>query len=157
MKSEATPTAIVLTRQNLPQLEGSSQDAFKGGYILEEASNKNNIDLILMASGSEVELAVNAKAELEKAGKSVRVVSVPCMSIFDAQDAAYKETVLPSSVRARVAIEAGATMPWFKYIGLDGEVVGMTSFGASAPAGELFKHFGFTVENVLETAKRVLK
>ena len=157
MKSEATPTAIVLTRQNLPQLEGSSQDAFKGGYILEEASNKNNIDLILMASGSEVELAVNAKAELEKAGKSVRVVSVPCMSIFDAQDAAYKETVLPSFVRARVAIEAGATMPWFKYIGLDGEVVGMTSFGASAPAGELFKHFGFTVENVLETAKRVLK
>lgn len=157
MKSEATPTAIVLTRQNLPQLEGSSQDAFKGGYILEEASNKNNIDLILMASGSEVELAVNAKAELEKAGKSVRVVSVPCMSIFDAQDAAYKETVLPSSVRARVAIEAGATMPWFKYIGLDGEVVGMTSFGASAPAGELFKHFGFTVENALETAKRVLK
>lgn len=157
MKSEATPTAIVLTRQNLPQLEESSQDAFKGGYILEEASNKNNIDLILMASGSEVELAVNAKAELEKAGKSVRVVSVPCMSIFDAQDAAYKETVLPSSVRARVAIEAGATMPWFKYIGLDGEVVGMTSFGASAPAGELFKHFGFTVENVLETAKRVLK
>lgn len=157
MKSEATPTAIVLTRQNLPQLEGSSQDAFKGGYILEEASNKNNIDLILMASGSEVELAVNAKAELEKAGKSVRVVSVPCMSIFDAQDAVYKETVLPSSVRARVAIEAGATMPWFKYIGLDGEVVGMTSFGASAPAGELFKHFGFTVENVLETAKRVLK
>lgn len=157
MKSEATPTAIVLTRQNLPQLEGSSQDAFKGGYILEEASNKNSIDLILMASGSEVELAVNAKAELEKAGKSVRVVSVPCMSIFDAQDAAYKETVLPSSVRARVAIEAGATMPWFKYIGLDGEVVGMTSFGASAPAGELFKHFGFTVENVLETAKRVLK
>lgn len=157
MKSEATPTAIVLTRQNLPQLEGSSQDAFKGGYILEEASNKNSIDLILMASGSEVELAVNAKAELEKAGKSVRVVSVPCMSIFDAQDAAYKETVLPSSVRARVAIEAGATMPWFKYIGLDGEVVGMTSFGASAPAGELFKHFGFTVENVLEAAKRVLK
>ncbi len=157
MKSEATPTAIVLTRQNLPQLEGSSQDAFKGGYILEEASNKNNIDLILMASGSEVELAVNAKAELEKAGKSVRVVSIPCMSIFDAQDAAYKETVLPSSVRARVAIEAGATMPWFKYIGLDGEVVGMASFGASAPAGELFKHFGFTVENVLETAKRVLK
>lgn len=157
MKSEATPTAIVLTRQNLPQLEGSSQDAFKGGYILEEASNKNNIDLIFMASGSEVELAVNAKAELEKAGKSVRVVSIPCMSIFDAQDAAYKETVLPSSVRARVAIEAGATMPWFKYIGLDGEVVGMTSFGASAPAGELFKHFGFTVENVLETAKRVLK
>lgn len=157
MKSEATPTAIVLTRQNLPQLEGSSQDAFKGGYILEEASNKNNIDLILMASGSEVELAVNAKAELEKAGKSVRVISIPCMSIFDAQDAAYKETVLPSSVRARVAIEAGATMPWFKYIGLDGEVVGMTSFGASAPAGELFKHFGFTVENVLETAKRVLK
>ncbi|MEG0250867.1 MAG: transketolase [Peptostreptococcus sp.] len=157
MKSEATPTAIVLTRQNLPQLEGSSKEAFKGGYILEEASNKNDIDLILMASGSEVEVAINAKAELEKAGKSVRVVSMPCMNIFDAQEAVYKETVLPSSVRARVAIEAGATMPWFKYTGLDGEVVGMTSFGASAPAGELFKHFGFTTENVVETAKRVLK
>ena len=157
MKSETTPTAIVLTRQNLPQLEGSSKDAFRGAYVISEASNKNSIDLILMASGSEVELAINAQKVLEGEGKSVRVVSVPCMDLFDQQDAAYKETVLPFCVRARVAIEAGATMPWFKYVGLDGDVVGMTSFGASAPANQLFEHFGFTTENVVETAKKVMK
>ena len=157
MKSETTPTAIVLTRQGLPQLEGSSKEAFRGGYVVSEASNQNNIDLILMASGSEVELAINAQKALESEGKSVRVVSMPCMDIFEAQDAAYKETVLPFGVRARVAIEAGAEMPWFKYVGLDGQVVGMTSFGASAPAGELFKHFGFTTENVVEVAKKVMK
>lgn len=157
MKSETTPTAIVLTRQALPQLEGSSKDAFRGAYVISEASNKNDIDLILMASGSEVELAINAQKVLEGEGKSVRVVSVPCMDLFEAQDATYKETVLPFCVRARVAVEAGATMPWFKYVGLDGEVVGMTSFGASAPAGQLFKHFGFTTENVVEVAKKVMK
>ncbi|WP_437131284.1 transketolase [Peptostreptococcus russellii] len=157
MKSETTPTAIVLTRQGLPQLEGSSKEAFRGGYVVSEASNQNNIDLILMASGSEVELAINAQKALEGEGKSVRVVSMPCMDIFEAQDAAYKETVLPFGVRARVAIEAGAEMPWFKYVGLDGQVVGMTSFGASAPAGELFKHFGFTTENIVEVAKKVMK
>lgn len=157
MKSETTPTAIVLTRQGLPQLEGSSKEAFRGGYVVSEASNQNNIDLILMASGSEVELAINAQKALEGEGKSVRVVSMPCMDIFEAQDATYKETVLPFGVRARVAIEAGAEMPWFKYVGLDGQVVGMTSFGASAPAGELFKHFGFTTENVVEVAKKVMK
>lgn len=155
--SKTTPSAIVLTRQGLPQLAGSSKvEAQKGGYVISEASNADKIDMILMASGSEVELVLNAQAELEKEGKSVRVVSVPCMDLFEAQGRDYIESVLPSSVKARVAVEAAATMPWFKFVGLDGEVIGMTSFGASAPAGQLFKHFGFTTENVVETAKRVL-
>ena len=156
MGSKSTPTAIVLTRQNLPQIEGSSKDAFKGAYVISEASNKDSIDLILLASGSEVELAINAKAVLEGEGKSVRVVSVPCMDIFDKQSKEYNEEVLPSNVRARLAVEAGGTMPWFKYVGIDGDVVGMTSFGASAPASVLFKHFGFTTENVVERAKKLM-
>ena len=155
--SEATPTAIVLTRQNLPQLEGSSKEAFKGGYILAEATNKDKIDLIIMASGSEVELALGAKEELEKEGKSVRVVSVPCMDIFETQSPEYIEEVLPSAVRTRLAVEAASPMPWYKYIGLDGDVVAMNSFGASAPAKVLFDHFGFTVANVVDKAKTLVK
>ncbi|WP_304083016.1 transketolase [Peptostreptococcus stomatis] len=155
--SEATPTAIVLTRQNLPQLEGSSKEAFKGGYILAEAANKDKIDLIIMASGSEVELALGAKEELEKEGKSVRVVSVPCMDIFETQSPEYIEEVLPSAVRTRLAVEAASPMPWYKYIGLDGDVVAMNSFGASAPAKVLFDHFGFTVANVVDKAKALVK
>lgn len=155
--SEATPTAIVLTRQNLPQLEGSSKEAFKGGYILAEAANKDKIDLIIMASGSEVELAVGAKEELEKEGKSVRVVSVPCMDVFEAQSPEYIEEVLPSAVRTRLAVEAANPMPWYKYVGLDGDVVAMDTFGASAPAKILFEHFGFTVANVVEKAKALVK
>lgn len=155
--SEATPTAIVLTRQNLPQLEGSSKEAFKGGYILAEATNKDKIDLIIMASGSEVELALGAKEELEKEGKSVRVVSVPCMDIFETQSPEYVEEVLPSAVRTRLAVEAASPMPWYKYIGLDGDVVAMNSFGASAPAKVLFDHFGFTVDNVVDKAKALVK
>lgn len=155
--SEATPTAIVLTRQNLPQLEGSSKEAFKGGYILAEAANKDKIDLIIMASGSEVELALGAKEELEKEGKSVRVVSVPCMDIFETQSPEYIEEVLPSAVRTRLAVEAANPMPWYKYIGLDGDVVAMNSFGASAPAKVLFDHFGFTVANVVDKAKALVK
>lgn len=155
--SEATPTAIVLTRQNLPQLEGSSKEAFKGGYILAEAANKDKIDLIILASGSEVELAVGAKEELEKEGKSVRVVSVPCMDVFEAQSPEYIEEVLPSAVRTRLAVEAANPMPWYKYVGLDGYVVAMDTFGASAPAKILFEHFGFTVANVVEKAKALVK
>lgn len=155
--SEATPTAIVLTRQNLPQLEGSSKEAFKGGYILAEAANKDKIDLIILASGSEVELAVGAKEELEKEGRSVRVVSVPCMDVFEAQSPEYIEEVLPSAVRTRLAVEAANPMPWYKYVGLDGDVVAMDTFGASAPAKILFEHFGFTVANVVEKAKALVK
>ncbi len=157
MGSESTPTAIALTRQNLPQLEGSSKEAIKGAYVIAEAKNIDKIDLIIMASGSEVELALGAKEELEKDGKSVRVVSVPCMDIFEGQDVDYKESVLPSSVRARLAVEAGATMPWYKYVGIDGAVVGMEGFGASAPAKTLFEHFGFTANNVVEVAKGLIK
>nr|WP_297394985.1 transketolase [uncultured Peptostreptococcus sp.] len=155
--SEATPTAIVLTRQNLPQLEGSSKEAFKGGYVLAEAANKDKIDLIIMASGSEVELALGAKLELEKEGKSVRVVSIPCMDIFVAQSPEYIESVLPAAVRTRLAVEAANPMPWYKYVGLDGDVVAMTTFGASAPAKVLFEHFGFSVANVVEKAKTLVK
>lgn len=155
--SEATSTAIVLTRQNLPQLERSSKEAFKGGYILAEAANKDKIDLIILASGSEVELAVGAKEELEKEGKSVRVVSVPCMDVFEAQSPEYIEEVLPSAVRTRLAVEAANPMPWYKYVGLDGDVVAMDTFGASAPAKILFEHFGFTVANVVEKAKALVK
>ncbi|MFR7417562.1 transketolase [uncultured Megasphaera sp.] len=154
--SQKTPTALVLTRQNLPQLAGSSKDALKGAYIIADAS-KAVPDAIIMASGSEVELAVNAKAELAKDGIDVRVVSMPCLELFEQQDEAYKEQVLPKTVRARVAVEAASDFGWGKYVGLDGATVSMKSFGASAPAGTLFKKFGFTTENVVETVKKVVK
>ena len=154
--SQKTPTALVLTRQNLPQLAGSSKDALKGAYVIADAS-KAVPDAIIMASGSEVELAVNAKAELAKDGIDVRVVSMPCFELFEQQDDAYKEQVLPKAVRARVAVEAASDFGWGKYVGLDGATVSMKSFGASAPAGTLFKKFGFTTENVVETVKKVVK
>ena len=154
--SQKTPTALVLTRQNLPQLAGSSKDALKGAYVIADAS-KAVPDAIIMASGSEVELAVNAKAELAKDGIDVRVVSMPCFELFEQQDEAYKEQVLPKAVRARVAVEAASDFGWGKYVGLDGATVSMKSFGASAPAGTLFKKFGFTTENVVETVKKVVK
>ena len=154
--SQKTPTALVLTRQNLPQLAGSSKDALKGAYVIADAS-KAVPDAIIMASGSEVELAVNAKAELAKTGIDVRVVSMPCLELFEQQDEAYKEQVLPKAVRARVAVETASDFGWGKYVGLDGATVSMKSFGASAPAGTLFKKFGFTTENVVETVKKVVK
>lgn len=157
MGSHTRPTAIALTRQNLPQLEGSSKDAIKGAYVISEAKDIENIDLIIMASGSEVELAIGAKEELEKSGKSVRVVSVPCMDLFEEQTCEYRESILPSAVRKRLAVEAGATMPWYKYVGIDGGVIGMESFGASAPAKTLFEHFGFTVANVVNKAEDLMK
>ena len=113
-------------------------------------------DLILIATGSEVELAVSAADELSLQGKQVRVVSMPSTDAFDKQDASYRESVLPSEVTARIAIEAGIADFWYKYVGFDGRIIGMTSFGESAPAGELFKLFGFTVENVVNTAKELL-
>ena len=148
------PTALALTRQNLPQLEETDvSKAMLGGYILRGSEKP---DVILMASGSEVELAMKAADALEEKGKKVRVVSMPCTDIFDRQSAEYKESVLPGSVRARVAIEAGCAMSWYKYIGLDGETVTVDHFGASAPAGVLFKEFGFTVENVVAAAERAM-
>lgn len=152
VSSRKTPTALVLTRQNLPQLAGSSKEALKGAYILEDSS-KEVPDAIIIATGSEVELAVGAKAELAKEGVDVRVVSMPCMDVFEEQSEEYKEKVLPKAVRKRVAVEALGDFGWGRYIGLDGAAVTMKGFGASAPAGLLFKKFGFTVENVVEAVK----
>lgn len=150
--SRKTPTALVLTRQNLPQIKGSSKDALKGAYVIAD-SEKSVPDAILIASGSEVSLAVDAKAELMKDGIDVRVVSMPSMDVFDQQSDEYKESVLPKSVRKRVAIEALSDFGWGKYVGLDGAYVTMHGFGASAPAATLFKEFGFTVDNVVKTVK----
>ena len=150
--SKKTPTALVLTRQNLPQMAGSSKEALKGAYVIADSA-KNVPDAILIASGSEVSLAVDAKAELIKDGIDVRVVSMPSMDVFEQQSDEYKESVLPKSVRKRVAIEALSDFGWGKYVGLDGAYVTMHSFGASAPAATLFKEFGFTVENVVRTVK----
>ncbi|MBQ8549131.1 MAG: transketolase [Lachnospiraceae bacterium] len=153
--SKETPTALVLTRQNLPQLAGSSKEALKGGYVIAD-SEKSTPDAIIIASGSEVSLAVDAKAELAKTGVDVRVVSMPCMDLFEEQSAEYKESVLPKNVRARVAVEALIDYGWGKYVGLDGATVTMTGFGASAPANTLFEKFGFTVDNVVKAVKSVL-
>jgi len=153
--STSTPTALVLTRQNLPQLAGSSKEALKGGYVV-SASKKAVPDAIIMASGSEVELGINAQAELANEGIDVRVVSVPSMDLYEAQSAEYKESIMPKSVRARVAIEAATDFGWGKYVGLDGTTVTMKGFGASAPAGVLFKKFGFTTENVVKAVKSIL-
>ncbi|MFR8777861.1 MAG: transketolase [Enterocloster sp.] len=149
--SEKTPTALVLTRQNLAPITGSSREALKGGYVIDDC--EGTPEVILIASGSEVELAVKAKAELEAEGTKVRVVSMPCMELFEEQSAEYRETVLPRAVRKRVAIEALSDFGWGKYVGLDGAYVCMKSFGASAPAAKLFEKFGFTVENVVNTVK----
>ena len=154
MVSKSTPTAIVLTRQNLPQLDGSGKRALKGAYIIKEAS-KSTPDMILIASGSEVSLAVEAAKELDKDNISTRVVSMPCMDVFETQSKEYKEEVLPKTVRNRVAIEALSSFGWDRYTGLDGRVISMNSFGASAPQDLLFKKFGFTKENVVATAKEV--
>ncbi|MBR2337463.1 MAG: transketolase [Clostridia bacterium] len=153
--SESSPTCLVLTRQNLPQYKNSCSDALKGGYVLAD-SDKPTPDAILLASGSEVELVMKAKDELIKEGIDVRVVSIPCMELFDKQDDSYKSYVLPNSVRARVAVEAATPDMWYKYVGLDGKVIGMTTFGASAPHSALLSKFGFTVENVVNSVKTVL-
>ncbi|MBO5045860.1 MAG: transketolase [Clostridia bacterium] len=145
------PTALVLTRQNLPQYANSGLAALKGGYVLEDC--EGTPDVLLIASGSEVEQCVGAKAELAKEGIKARVVSMPCFEEFEKQPAKYKESVIPSSVKARVCVEAGSPYSWYKYAGDKGEIIGMSTFGASGPAGELFKLFGFTVENVVEKAK----
>ncbi|AEX23965.1 transketolase [Vibrio sp. EJY3] len=151
------PTALIFSRQNLAQQERTAEqvaDIAKGAYILKDCEGKP--ELILIATGSEVELAVEAAAQLTAEGKQVRVVSMPSTDAFDKQDAAYREAVLPSDVTARIAIEAGIADFWYKYVGFGGKIIGMTTFGESAPAGELFKMFGFTTENVVNTAKELL-
>ena len=151
------PTSLIFSRQNLPGQARDAQqleNAARGGYTLIDSDGQPQ--LILIATGSEVGLAVEAASVLKEQGVNVRVVSMPATDVFDAQDAVYKESVLPSSVSARVAVEAGIADYWYKYVGLNGKIVGMTTFGESAPAGELFKHFGFTVDNVVNVSKSIL-
>ena len=150
------PTSLILSRQNLPYVKRTDAQVEairKGGYVLSDCDGAPKV--VLIATGSEVELAMKAQEALKADGIAARVVSMPCTNAFDKQDAAYKAGVLPAGVK-RVAIEAGVTEGWYKYVGLDGAVVGLDRFGESAPAGQLFKEFGFTVENVVKTVKGVL-
>lgn len=152
------PTALIFSRQNLKQQPRTTEqlaNVYRGGYILNDCAGMP--ELILIATGSEVELAVETYRQLTAAGKKVRVVSMPSTDAFDKQDCAYKESVLPSSVTARIAIEAGISDYWYKYVGLNGKIVGMTSFGESGPAEQLFEKFGFTVENIIAKANDLLK
>ena len=151
------PTALVLSRQTLPHQVGSAErvaDVARGGYVLLE--EQGELEAIIIATGSEVALAVNAATQLGASGRGVRVVSMPCAEVFERQDAAYRESVLPSHVLARVAVEASHKDWWFKYVGLDGRVVGMSSFGESAPGSDLMREFGFTVDAVLEAVEDVI-
>ena len=150
------PTALVFSRQNLTPMERTAQqvaDIEKGGYVLKDC--EGTADLIIIATGSEVGLAVDSAAALTAKGKNVRVVSMPCTNAFDEQDQAYRDSVLTPGVK-RMAVEAGVADTWYKYVGTDGAIVAMTTFGESAPAGELFKEFGFTVDNVVATAEGIL-
>ena len=159
MEYKAAPKGLALSRQNLPVLEGTKEKAAdgvrRGAYILVESS-KETPDVILLATGSEVQLAVEAAKQLESEGTATRVVSAPCLEWFDEQDTEYRESVLPSSVLARVSIEAGVSMPWHKYTSSFGRTVSLEHFGASAPAGELFEKFGFTAEAVVDAARDAL-
>lgn len=157
IERQTGPTALILSRQNLAQMERSPEQlkaVSRGGYILKDSDGKP--DIILIATGSEMEITVEAAKTLGDEGHKVRVVSIPSTDVFDAQDEAYQESVLPPNVSARVAVEAGIADYWYKYVGLKGAIVGMTTFGESAPAGKLFPFFGFTAENVVAKARKVL-
>lgn len=155
LNSKETPIGLVLTRQKLPLLDGTGRDALKGGYILRKETK--DLKLILLASGSEVELAVKASENLEKQGIGTRVISMPSFELFDEQSEKYRESVLPKEIKNRLAIEAASSFGWEKYVGLDGKIVSMETFGASGPGTELFNKFGFTVENVVDTALKFYK
>lgn len=150
------PIGMALTRQKLPLLEGTGKGALKGAYVVSD-SNKETPDIILMGSGSELHLLYEAKAILAEKNIDARIVSVPSFALFERQDKAYKESVLPSDVRARLAVEAASPMGWHKYVGLDGDVVAMEGYGASAPFAKLFEHYGFTAENIAARAEALLK
>ncbi|QPL47001.1 transketolase [Halomonas sp. A40-4] len=165
LKRHSGPTALVLSRQGLPHQQRTKAQLASiqnGAYVLKDPVLKDSEgtpvtpELILIATGSEVSLAMDAAAELEQQGKAVRVVSMPSAYRFNGQDAEYRESVLPKAVTKRIAIEAGHADYWYKYVGLDGRVIGMTTYGESAPAGDLFMHFGFTVENVVKQANELL-
>ena len=151
------PTSLVLTRQKVPHQDRNDEqikNIVKGGYVLKDS--ESTPDLILIATGSEVSLAMGAANELSKSGTAVRVVSMPSTDLFDAQSDDYKSSVLLPEVKARVAVEAGVVDCWWRYVGEKGDIIGIDRFGLSAPADELFKHFGFSVENVISVSKKVL-
>jgi transketolase len=152
----SSPSCIALSRQNLPQFEHTNDDYFKGGYILSD-SKKAVSDVILIATGSEVEIAMKAKQILLEKDIDARVVSMPCLEVFEMQSEAYKNHVLPKSVRRRVAIEAGSTLGWYKYVGLDGLVIGIDQFGLSAPSSKLYEYFGLTADNVVNQVLDLIK
>jgi transketolase len=160
MPLEDRPVALVLTRQNLPTLDrkqyAPASGVSRGAYVLADSSKNGKPDLILIGTGSEVALCVQAYEKLAAEGLIVRVVSMPCWELFDEQDQKYRDSVLPPDVPARLAVETGIEQGWEKYLGAQGRFIGMTRFGASAPAGELFKYFGFTVDNVVKQAKELL-
>ena len=153
------PVMLALSRQKLPTLDrnvvAAASGLTRGAYVLSETSGRAP-DIILIATGSEVRLAVAAKPELEKQGHSVRVVSMPSFELFERQDAAYRDSVLPPAIRRRLAIEAGATLSWYRWVGLDGDIVGLDRFGMSGPSAEVFKHFNFTIEHVVGRALELL-
>jgi transketolase len=152
------PSGLALSRQNLPILEGtSSEGVAKGGYVLADIEDPAGTpDVVLIATGSEVQLAVAAKKTLDADGVKTRVVSMPCVEWFDAQDEAYRESVIPSGVKARVSVEAGIALSWHRITGDAGENVSIEHFGASADAATLFREFGFTAEAVVDAARRSL-
>ena len=159
MANREAPSALVLSRQNLPTLDrselGAASGVARGAYVLAEASG-GEPSLLLLATGSEVQLALSAREQLEAEGVPTRVVSMPCWELFEAEDQVYRDEVLPPSVRARVSVEMGAALGWHRWVGDLGEVVAMSSFGASAPLGDLLAHFGFTTEGIVAAARRSL-
>ena len=158
LKRQSGPTALILSRQGLPHQKRTKQQLAniqRGGYILQDC--EGTPELILIATGSEVGLAMDAAAELTQQGRAVRVVSMPSTYRFNGQEAEYRESVLPKAVTKRLAIEASHADYWHKFVGLEGRVIGLKSYGESAPAGDLFKHFGFTVENVVKQATELLE
>lgn len=153
LSAHKTPSVLALSRQNLDVIPSDRQGALKGGYVISEAEGP--LDGILIATGSEVGVALKAQKQLADEGILVRVVSMPCTEVFDAQPDAYREAVLPASVTRRLAIEAGATLSWYKYVGNQGDVLGIDHFGASSPAAKLFEAFGFTAENIASRFKNI--
>ena len=145
---------VTVWSQKLPLLEGTGKDALKGGYVIKK--EKGNLDIILIGTGSEVQLVYEASKILEEQGIGVRVVSMPSWELFEEQSDEYKEEVLPSNVTKRLAVEAGSQLGWHKYVGMNGKVISMESFGASAPSKLLFEKFGFTVENVVKKALELM-
>jgi transketolase len=159
---ERGPVALSLTRQKLPTLEGTADEAwdgvYRGGYVLREGSRgADDLDLILIGTGSELQLCVAAADALEQDGIATRVVSLPCWERFDAQDQAYRDSVLPPAVRKRVSVEAGVPLGWERWVGDEGAIVGLDHFGASAPAKTIFEHLGFTDEHVADVARKVVR